>query len=99
VAALLVVTLSSCAKGEPAPRNDEERLARAQVLIDSGNEAYRAGDYRLAAKRYAAAAVVKKDDPAAYFGMGMALSKLGRHDEAHAAYERSHELAQTKKKK
>jgi Flp pilus assembly protein TadD len=96
VAAVLLcaLVLSSCAKGESSPRNDAERLARAQVLIESGNEAYRAGDYRLAAKRYAAAAVVRKDDPAAYFGMGMALSKLGRHEEAHAAYQRSRELAQ-----
>ena len=69
------------------------RATRAQALIEAGNEAYRAGDYRLAAKRYAAAAVVRKDDPAAYFGMGMALSKLGRQEEAHAAYERSRELA------
>lgn len=96
-ALLIAIGLSSCAKGETAPRNDAERQARAQVLIESGNEAYRAGDYRLASKRYAAAAVVRKDDPAAYFGMGMALSKLGRHEEAHAAYERSRELAQKKK--
>lgn len=94
LASLLAVTALSCARGEPPPRNDAERAARAQALIESGNDAYRAGDYRLAANRYAAAAVVRKDDPAAYFGMGMALSKLGRHDEAHAAYERSRELAQ-----
>ncbi len=65
-------------------------------MIDAGNEAYRTGDYRLAARRYAAAAVVKKDDPAAYFGMGMALSKLGRDEEARTAYQRSRELARTK---
>ena len=83
-----------CGGGEPAPRTAAARAARAQALIEIGNEAYRAGDYRLAAKRYAAAAVVRKDDPAAYFGMGMALSKLGRQEEAHAAYQRSRELAQ-----
>jgi Flp pilus assembly protein TadD len=94
--ALLVAAAvaTSCAQGEPPPRTDAERAARAQALIESGNDAYRAGDYRLAARRYAAAAVVRKDDAAAYFGMGMALSKLGRHEEAHAAYERSRELAQ-----
>ena len=95
-AVVLAVALfaGACGKGEPAPRNEAERAARAQALIETGNDAYRAGDYRLAVRRYAAAASVRKDDPAAYFGMGMALSKLGRHDEAHAAYARSRELAQ-----
>jgi Flp pilus assembly protein TadD len=88
------LAISGCARGEAPPRTEAERAARAQALIETGNEAYRAGDYRLAARRYAAAAVVRKDDPAAYFGMGMALSKLGRHDEAQAAYQRSRELAQ-----
>jgi len=95
---LLLAAILTCATGcerrEAPPRNDAERATRAQALIDAGNEAYRSADYRLAARRYAAAAVVRKDDPAAYFGMGMALSKLGRHEEAHAAYERARELAQ-----
>jgi Flp pilus assembly protein TadD len=82
-----------CGDAEPPQRTEAARAARAQALIEAGNDAYRAGDYRLAAKRYAAAAVVRKDDPAAYFGMGMALSKLGRQEEAHAAYQRSRELA------
>jgi Flp pilus assembly protein TadD len=46
-----------------------------------------------AAKRYAAAAVMAKDDPVAYFGMGMALQKLGRDEQARAAYARARELA------
>jgi tetratricopeptide (TPR) repeat protein len=66
---------------------------RAQVLIDSGNQAFSAGNFGLAARRYAAAAVIKKDDPAAYYGLGMALSKLGRDEEARAAYARARELA------
>ena len=45
-------------------------------------------------KRYAAAAVERKDDPAAYYGMGMALGKLGRDEEARAAYQRARDLAQ-----
>jgi Flp pilus assembly protein TadD len=59
---------------------------RAQALIDSGNEAFRKKDYKLAAQRYGAAAVVKKDDPAAYYGLGMALKELGRDEDARAAY-------------
>ena len=62
-------------------------------MIDSGNAAYRQGDYRLAVRRYAAAAVERKDDPAAYYGMGMALAKLGRDEEARAAYQRARDLA------
>jgi len=60
---------------------------------DSGNSAYRAADYSTAAKRYAAAAVVNPDDPAAFYGLGMALSKLGRDDEARVAYAHSRELS------
>ena len=94
--ALLVVAAGGSSCGRRASREQLEaaRQARAQKLIESGNEAYRMGDYRLAARRYAAAAVVKQNDPAAYFGMGMALSKLGRDDEARAAYQRSRDLAQ-----
>jgi tetratricopeptide (TPR) repeat protein len=91
--ALAVVLAAGCANDEPPARTPAERAARAQALIEAGNAAYRGGDYRLAARRYAAAAVVRKDDPAAYFGQGMALSKLGRDDEARAAFARAKELA------
>lgn len=77
------------------PQSAAERAVRAQQLIDSGNAAYRQGDYRLAVRRYSAAAVERKDDPAAYFGMGMALNKLGRDEEARAAYQRARDLAQS----
>jgi Flp pilus assembly protein TadD len=92
---LLVAMLpvAGCARREPVP--DATALqARSQALIDAGNEFYRAGDHTTAAKRYAAATVVKPDDPAAYFGLGMALKKLGRDDEARLAYARARELAQ-----
>lgn len=88
---LLAASISVGCGEREAPQSRNER---AQALIEAGNEAYRAGDYHLASRRYAAAAVVRKDDPAAYFGMGMALTKLGRHEEAHAAYARAKELAQ-----
>ena len=79
--------------GQPSLRTNPERAERAQKLIEAGNEAYRSGDYHLAARRYAAAAVVHKDDPAAYFGMGMALTKLGRDEEARVAYKHARELS------
>ncbi len=88
------MALAGCGKRE----TPQDSAARAQAMIEAGNEAYRTGDYRLASRRYAAAAVVRKDDPAAYFGMGMALTKLGRQEEAHAAYARAKDLAQQEKK-
>jgi Tfp pilus assembly protein PilF len=93
VLALLAV-LAGCGRDEEVPRTPAEKAARAQALIEDGNEAYTQGDYRRAAHRYAAAAAVKKDDPAAHYGMAMALQKLGRDEEARAAYARSRELTQ-----
>ncbi|MFI5370873.1 MAG: tetratricopeptide repeat protein [Candidatus Eisenbacteria bacterium] len=66
--------------------------ARSQALIENGNQAFRAGDYALAARRYASAAVVDPDDPAAYYGLGMALGKLGRDEQARVAYGRARDL-------
>jgi Flp pilus assembly protein TadD len=94
-AMILVVCLGTFAGcNAKAPETPEARAARAQQLIDSGNAAFRQGDYRLAVRRYSAAAVERKDDPAAYYGMGMALGKLGRDEEARAAYQRARELTQ-----
>jgi len=90
---LAMLSVAGCARREPVP--DVAALqARSQALIDAGNTLYRAGDPTNAAKRYGAAAVVKPDDPAAYFGLGMALAKLGRDEEARQAYARARELAQ-----
>ncbi|MEO5989782.1 MAG: tetratricopeptide repeat protein [Candidatus Eisenbacteria bacterium] len=66
---------------------------RSQALIDSGNAAYKAKDFAGAAKRYASAVSVAPGDPAAHYGLGMALAKLGRDDEARAAYARAREMA------
>jgi Tfp pilus assembly protein PilF len=92
IAALLVTC--GCSAPEPKAQPGQGTQERAQQLIDAGNDAFRSGNYGLAARRYAAAAVVKKDDPAAYYGMGMALSKLGRDEEARKAYAKARELAQ-----
>jgi Flp pilus assembly protein TadD len=90
---LAALTVAGCGRREPAP--DAVALqARSQALIEAGNACYRAGDPTTAAKRYAAAVVVKPDDPAAHFGLGMALKKLGRDEEARQAYARARELAQ-----
>ena len=96
-AVMLAVGLTAaagCAPGKPAV----DPAAHAQALIDDGNQAYKLGDYRLAARRYSAAAVANANDPAAYYGMGMALSKLGRDDDARKAYARAQELAKQQRK-
>jgi Flp pilus assembly protein TadD len=88
----LALFVAGCGgRAQSSPPADE--AGRAQILIDSGNQAYSAGNFGLAARRYAAAAVIRKDDPAAYYGLGMALSRLGRDEEARAAYARSRELS------
>ena len=103
MAALLALALlTDCSRGgagrvaTDAPPADA--AARAQMLLNAGNQAYHAGDYSLAARRYAAAAVVRKDDPVAYFGLGMALKRLGRDEDARAAYAKSRELTQQQKR-
>lgn len=90
---LAALTVAGCARREPVPDTAASQ-ARSQALIEVGNTFYRAGDATTAAKRYAAAVVVKPDDPAAHFGLGMALTKLGRDEEARQAYARARELAQ-----
>jgi Flp pilus assembly protein TadD len=83
---------SAQAQAEARARHTEDQRARSQALIENGNQAFRTGDYALAARRYAAAAVIDENDPAAYYGLGMALSKLGRDEQARAAYTRAREL-------
>ena len=86
---------AGCARGaDHAGPVAPDPEARAQIMINAGNQAFHAGDYRLAARRYAAAAVIRRDDPVAYFGLGMALTRLGRDEDARAAYARARELAQ-----
>src|SRR5262249_40940180 len=68
-----LVAASCSAPKPPAQAPVESAKLRAQVLVDSGNAAFRNADFAAAAKRYAAAAVVNPDDPAAFYGLGMAL--------------------------
>lgn len=92
LALLALAPLAGCSRSAPVAPPDP--AARARMLLNAGNQAFHAGDYKLAARRYAAAAVVKKDDPVAYFGLGMALTRLGRDEDARAAYAKSRELTQ-----
>lgn len=92
LALALAPVVAGCGNRAEAPA-PADREGRAQLLIESGNQAYSNGNYGLAARRYAAAAVIREDDPAAYYGLGMALSKLGRDEEARSAYARARELS------
>lgn len=89
LALTLLLATGACARKAPTP--DTSR-ARSQALIDAGNAAFKQGDFDGAAKRYASAAVVSPRDPAAFYGLGMALGKLGRDDEARQAYAKAREL-------
>jgi Flp pilus assembly protein TadD len=93
VVLVLLLATVGCGGGAPNPGADDP-AARSQALIEAGNVAYRAGDYELAARRFGAAAVVKKDDAAAYYGLGMALTRLGRDEDARVAYGRARRLTQ-----
>jgi len=88
----LALSAGACG-GRPEAPAPADAAERAQLLIESGNRAYSIGNFGLAARRYAAAAVIREDDPAAYYGLGMALSKLGRDEDARAAYARARELS------
>jgi len=90
----MALALGACAP-QPKPAAVAPEVAaqqRAQQLIDAGNDAFRTGQYELAAKRYAAASIEKPDDPAAFYGLGMALAKLGRDEQARVAYAKAREL-------
>jgi Flp pilus assembly protein TadD len=84
--------VAGCGGGAQAPA-PVDAAERAQLLVESGNQAFSSGNFALAARRYAAAAVIREDDPAAYYGLGMALSKLGRDEDARAAYAKARELS------
>ncbi len=92
-ALLAALALAGCSKPAPAPRSADSGPLRSQALIDSGNAAFRVKDYEAAARRYASAVALQPEDPAAHYGLGMALSRLGRDDEARQAYGKARELA------
>ncbi|HTR96895.1 MAG TPA: tetratricopeptide repeat protein [Candidatus Acidoferrales bacterium] len=92
--ALVACALAGCSSphAPAAAAHAPDSTLRSQALIDSGNAAYRGGDFEGAAKRYASAAAVVPRDPAAWYGLGMALSKLGRGEESREAYSHARAL-------
>lgn len=80
-----------------------QRIGQAQsslspavsAKLDSGNTAYRAGDYERALSHYRAAADLEEDAAAPWFGVYMAYSAMGREDSARAALERTGSLSES----
>ena len=97
-AALMLLAIVGCGpnraqrEAEAKAREAADLRARSQALIENGNQAFRAGDFSLAARRYASAVVIDDQDPAAFYGLGMALAKLGKDEEARAMYARARQL-------
>lgn len=89
----LLTALGACSRPGGSEPPEAAPSVRAQALIDSGNASYRRADYPNAAKRYASATLADPADAAAFYGLGMALAKLGRDDEARRAYGKARELA------
>ena len=91
--------LTACAPRSTPEREAAERAVRdslrAQALIDSGNVAFAREDWAEAARRYSSAVVTRPEDPAAFYGLGMALQRLGRDEEARVAFAKARELSRT----
>lgn len=108
--ALSVALLAAGCGGEDQAGNSErtgdmtrQRIGEAQsslpaavsAKLDSGNTAYRAGDYERALSHYRAAAELEEEAAAPWFGVYMAYSALEREDSARAALERAGNLSES----
>ena len=80
-----------------------QRIGQAQsslppavsAKLDSGNTAYRAGDYERALAHYRAATDLDEEAAAPWFGVYMAYSAMGREDSARAALERAGSMSES----
>lgn len=61
--------------------------------LDSGNEAFRAGDHKAALDHYTKAKDLKSDVAAAWFGIYMAQQALGNEDAAKEALARAQKIS------
>lgn len=101
---------AGCGGEEQAARDTErtgdmtrQRIGQARsglptavaAKLDSGNAAYRAGDYERALELYRTAADENPDAAAAWFGVYMAYNAMGRDDSARAALERAGGLSES----
>lgn len=110
IVALPVALLAAgCGGGDQAGDTERtgdmtrQRIGQAQsnlspavsAKLDSGNTAYRAGDYERALTHYRSAADLEEEAAAPWFGVYMAYSAMGREDSARAALERAGSLSES----
>lgn len=100
---------AGCGGEEPAGDTERtgdmtrQRIGQAQsslppgvsAKLDSGNTAYRAGDYERALEHYRAATDMEEEAAAPWFGVYMAYSAMGQEDSARAALERAGSLSES----
>jgi Flp pilus assembly protein TadD len=89
---LLAALAAGCTPARPAADPAEAAAERFRTLIEEGDRLYLEGDFRMAARRYAAASAIAPDEPVVHQGLGAALARLGRDEEARAAFARAREL-------
>jgi len=79
LAILAVTAFTACS----ANKQDGERISLSfQAQLDSGNAAYRRGDYKAATSFYHQATKSEPENLSGWYGVYMAESKLGNKDEA-----------------
>lgn len=85
VAALLTGMTTACAEEASELRGRADWPTGLAAVVDSGNAAYRAGDYREARRHFRAAARGAPDVGTAWFGVYMAERALGNQAAADSA--------------
>lgn len=92
MAALLAGTTAGCGEEAPAPEGRAEWPLGVVAAVDSGNAAYRAGDYQEARRHFRAAARAAPEVGTAWFGVYMAERALGNEAAADSALRRVGDL-------
>ncbi len=90
-AALLLLLAAACGRApadRAADRVEDALPAEVKAQVDSGNAAYRRGDYRAALTHFREAARRGPEEPVAWYGVQMAASALGDRAAADSASER-----------
>lgn len=78
---------------EPGVSGRADLSPETLAQIDSGNVAYRRGDYQAAADLFGQVTLSAPDDPTGWFGLYMAYTALGNAQGADSALAQARELA------
>jgi Flp pilus assembly protein TadD len=78
---------------DPAASGRAELSAETLAQIDSGNAAYRRGDFAAAVEAFGAVTAAAPDDPTGWFGLYMAHQSLGNAAAADSAITTARSLA------